>query len=105
MAYGWGAIEGNPHLFQRVHVLQSEIAALEAKLGQGIGSLQDNPVTKDAWQAAMDSAADKHKNSEQPKLSRGLLDPDLYKQYKEDEAEMDAAVEARANQDDAGNNS
>ena len=29
--YGWGAIENNPHLFQKVNVLRSEIATLEAK--------------------------------------------------------------------------
>lgn len=69
---GWGAIEGNPHLFQRAHVLQSQIAAeeakLDAKLGQGIGSLGDNPVTKDAWMAVVEEKAKK-------RISRGLMDP------------------------------
>ena len=53
---GWEPIDGNPHLMQRVHIIQSEIAAIEAKLDQGIGSLKDNPITKAAWYALMKEA-------------------------------------------------
>lgn len=100
--YGWGAIEGNPQLFQRVHVLQSEIAALEAKMGQGLGSLQDNPVTKDAWEAAVDEqskSANPH-SSRRPHLSRGLLDQELWQEITHDDAIMDAADDARRAEQD-----
>jgi hypothetical protein len=75
---GWGAIEGNPHLFQRAHVLQSQIAAeeakLDAKLGGGLGSLVGtNPVTKDAWMAVVEEKAKKRN-------SRGLMDPQRWEE-------------------------
>lgn len=99
--YGWGAIEGNPHLFQKVHVLRSEIAALEAKMGQGLGSLQDNPVTKDAWRAAVDEQSKSaNPHSKRRPLSRGLLDPDLYQEITHDDAIMDAAEDAKRDEQD-----
>ena len=73
LSCGWGAVESNPHLAQRMHILSSEIAAIEARLAQGIGSMSDNPITKDAWEAA-------RKESEKAKIQprrprrRGLLD-------------------------------
>jgi hypothetical protein len=93
LQYGWESIDGNPHLFQRAHVLQSEIAAeeakLDAKLGQGIGSLADNPVTKDAWDALVEEQAKtanqdpRWKSSADmrtKKIPTGLLDPESWKE-------------------------
>jgi DNA-binding MarR family transcriptional regulator len=79
--YGWGAVEANPHLFQKVHVLRAEIAALEAKMGRGLGSLQDNPVTKDAWEAAIDEQR-------------------LWQEITHDDAIMDAAEDAKRDEQD-----
>lgn len=79
--YGWGAVEANPHLFQKVHVLRAEIAALEAKMGRGLGSLQDNPVTKDAWRAAVDEQR-------------------LWQEITHDDAIMDAAEDAKRDEQD-----
>jgi hypothetical protein len=89
LQHGWESIEGNPHLFQRAHVLQSEISAIEAKSKQGIGSLADNPVTKDAWDALVEEQA-KTANQDPSwkssadmrtkKIPTGLLDPESWKE-------------------------
>ena len=89
LQYGWESIEGNRHLFQRAHVLQSEIAAIEAKSKQGIGSLAYNPVTKDAWMALVEKQAKtanpdpRWKSSADmrtKKIPTGLLDPESWKE-------------------------
>jgi DNA-binding MarR family transcriptional regulator len=54
--YGWGAIENNPHLFHKVHVLRSEISALEAKaeMDATADSIEEyNPATRRIFSRAI----------------------------------------------------